>query len=99
MHVENVIVGFPIVREEFLLAYDHEDWAVNESRKTWWTKERYLPAILKEIGFVKSTSEVRRNKPEYDIFLNNLDCFWIKWGKKKIYIIVGKDGVIDESES
>ena len=99
MYVENIIVGFPIVREEFLLAYDHEDWAVNESRKTWWTKERYLPAILKEIGFVKSTSEVRRNKPEYDIFLNNLGCFWIKWGKKKIYIVVGKDGAIDEPES
>lgn len=93
MHIENVIIGCPIVREEFLLAKNHEDWAINESRKTWWTKERYLPAILKEIGFVQSTSEVRRNKPEYDIFLNNLDCLWVKWGKKKIYIVVGKSGL------
>lgn len=44
---------------------------------------------MKEAGIVKSTNEVRKNKPELMITLNNLDCLWIKWGKKLLYIIVG----------
>ena len=28
--------------------------------------------------------------PELCKTLNELDCVWVKWGKKKIYIIVGE---------
>lgn len=45
---------------------------------------------MKEAGVVKSTNEVRRNKPELCITLDKLDCIKIKWGKKFLYIVVGE---------
>lgn len=37
----------------------------------------------KEAGVVKSTGEVKRNKPEFVLVLNKPDCFWVKWGAEK----------------
>jgi len=45
---------------------------------------------LVNAGIVKSKSEIKRNKPELWITLDTLDCLWVKWGKNKIYIIVGE---------
>ena len=88
--IQNVIVGIPLVSPEFLIAYDENDWENNEKAQTLFTNERSLPAILKEAGIVPSISEVRRNRPELMIRLETPDCLWVKWGKKKIYIIVGE---------
>ena len=41
-------------------------------------------------GMVKSKSEVRRNKPQLCVKLNKLDCIMIKWGKQRLYIVVGE---------
>ena len=89
-NIFNIVIGKPIVSIESLIAKDHEDWIVNEKDHTFFTENRYLPSILKEAGIVPSVSEVKRNKPALNITLNSLDCFWIKWGKKKVYIIVGE---------
>ncbi len=86
----NVVVGKPLVHPKDLLAFDEQDWKNNEQSQTLFTESRYLPSILKEAGVVSSTSEVRRNKPELNILLERIDCLWVKWGKKKIYIVVGE---------
>ena len=86
----NVVVGKPIVRVESLLAFDETDWEENEKSITLFTETRFLPAIMKEAGVVQSVSEVRRNKPELCITLDKLDCINIKWGKKFLFIVVGK---------
>ena len=86
---KNVVVGEPIVAVQELLALDENDWETNEKADTLFTDNRFLPAIMKEAGIVKSTSEVRKNKPELMITLDNLDCLWVKWGKKFLFIVVG----------
>ena len=78
----NVVVGKPLSNPFELHGEDEEEY-------TLFTEERFLPAILVEAGVVKSRSEVRRNKPDLCITLDKLDCLEIKWGKNKIYIIVG----------
>ena len=57
---------------------------------TLFTGTRYLPAVMKEAGVVQSTSEVRKNRPDLNISLENPDCLWVKWGKKRLYVIVGE---------
>lgn len=91
MHIENVVIDSPMVDPSTIFAYNNTDWEENEKLKTCYTSERYLPKILKEIGFVKSNSEVRRNKPKLCISLNGPDFLEIKWGKKKCWILVGVD--------
>lgn len=87
---QNIIIGTPLVGISHLIAYDFEDWVKNERSQTYFTDERFLPVVLKEAGIVPSTSEVRRNRPELMITLDKPDCFWVKWGKKRVYIVVGE---------
>ena len=89
MYIENIVIDSPIVDPSTIFAYDNKDWEDNEKIKTCYTSERFLPKILKEIGIVKSTSEVRRNKPKLCISLEGPDFLEIKWGKKKCWILVG----------
>ena len=34
--------------------------------------------------------EVRRNRPELVVTLDKPNCFWVKWGKKIVYVVVGE---------
>ena len=86
----NVVIGRPIVDVKSLLAISDRDWEENEKEKTLFTETRFLPAIMKEAELVKSTGEVKRNKPELCITLDKLDCINLKWGKKFLYIVVGE---------
>jgi hypothetical protein len=86
----NVVVGKPIVDVSCLLAVDEKDWEENEKKTTLFTETRFLPAIMKEAGIVQSTGEVRRNKKELCISLDNVDCINLKWGKKFLFIVVGE---------
>lgn len=88
--VQNIVIGTPLVGLDHLLAKDFEDWVKNERFQTLFTNERSLPVVLKEAGIAPSTGEVRRNRPELLITLDKPDCFWIKWGKKRVYIVVGE---------
>lgn len=88
-YIENIVVGFPIIDEKLMFAINENDWDYIEKEKTYYTIERYLPNILLELGVVPSKAEIRRNKPELLISLNNLDFMEIKWGKRKLYILVG----------
>ena len=86
----NVVIGKPLVDPKTLLALDDLDWKNNEQPQTLFTENRYLPAVMKEAGVVQSTSEVRKNRPDLNISLENSDCLWVKWGKKRLYVIVGE---------
>lgn len=86
----NVVIGKPLVDSKTLLALDDLDWKNNEQPQTLFTETRYLPAVMKEAGVVQSTSEVRKNRPDLNISLENPDCLWVKWGKKRLYVIVGE---------
>lgn len=88
-HIENVVIGFPIVDEKTMFALDNEDWERVEKDKTFYTKERFLPNILVELGIVPSKGEIRRNKPQFMISLDKLDFMEVKWGKKRVFILVG----------
>ena len=87
---QNVVIGKPIVEPFELLAFDEKDWKENEEKNTLFTETRWLPAIMKEAGIVKSASEVRRNNPRLCIALDKLDFVEVKWGKKFLFIIVGE---------
>lgn len=86
----NVVIGKSTVDPSLLLANDYKDWEENEKKDTLFTDTRFLPAVMKEAGVVSSISEVRRNRPELCITLDQVDCINLKWGKKRLYIIVGE---------
>lgn len=88
-YIENVVIGFPIVEEKTMFALNDNDWENIEKEKTFYTNERFLPNILVELGICPSKAEIRRNKPQLMISLDNLDFMEIKWGKKKLFILVG----------
>ena len=89
-YIENIVIGKPIASEASMFALNEEDWENVEKEKTIWTDERSLAVILKEIGVVKSVSEVRRNKPQYAVKLEKLDFMKVKWGKRKLFVLVGE---------
>lgn len=90
-YIENVVVGMIDTLESDLFAYDVDDWCHNEVDKTYYTNERYLPKILVDIDIYSSISEIRRNKPELMITLNNKDFISkLKVSKKRyLWIAVG----------
>lgn len=71
--VENVVIEKPIVEPYTMLSKDIDDWNNIEKEKTLFTEERFLPRLLVNIGMTKSTSEIRRNRPDLFISLDKLD--------------------------
>ena len=47
-----------------------KDWEETEKEMTFYTEERFLPKILVELGFYPSISEIRRNRPDLCITLD-----------------------------
>lgn len=91
MYIENIVIGTPLVPAMTLLGIDTKDM-ISEEAKTFFTLDRNIARILREIGVVSSIKEVRRNKPLYVEWIKEdvLDCRWIQWGKRKFYVIIGK---------
>lgn len=89
-YIENIVINSPLVTPEEIFASSYEDWINNEQDKTFYTNEIFLPRIMVELGIVKSISEVRRNKPELVRELNDYDYLEVKWGKKRLFILIGK---------
>ena len=91
----NIVIGKPIVEPWSLISEDKEEFEQFDKKDTLFTNELFLPAVLVEAGVVKSRNEVRKNKPELCITFDKLDCRWIKWGKNRIWIVIGEvDGFI-----
>lgn len=91
-YIENIVIGSPIAEPSQMFALDEIDWINVEAEKTYYTEERFLPRILVELGIYKSVNEIRRNKPELMISLDDVDfIFDLKVSKKrKIWILVGE---------
>lgn len=91
-YIENIVIGIPLVPCGVLLSNGDTSDMINEMEKTYFTNNHNIAQILKELDIVSSISEVRRNKPELCKVLVNdyLDCFWLKWGKRKFYVIKGR---------
>lgn len=97
-HFENIVIGKPLCDWWELVCSEKRNEnglpllgeLTTECEQTLFTEERNLAKILKEIGAVKSIGEVRRNKPELCEDFLTPDCFWLKWGKKRFWVIVGE---------
>lgn len=92
MYVENIVIGKPIVVPSTMFSFDEDDWNKVEKEKTYYTDERFLPRILVDIGIYPSVNEIRRNKPELMVELNQLDFLDnLKVSKKRrLWILVVK---------
>jgi hypothetical protein len=97
--IENVVIGningaetnlFSL--ESHLFAIDNEDWYANESDKTYYTDERFLPKILVDLGIYPSISEIRRNRPDLIMTLDKQDFISkLKVAKKRfLWIAIGR---------
>lgn len=88
--IENIVIGKPLVELHHLLGDNENDTSFLKS--TAFTNERFLPNILKDLGLVKSSSWVRKNKPNLMVELNEIGCIDIQLSKKKkpIHIIIGE---------
>ena len=90
-HIENIVIGQPLVNLSEIFSEDIDDWNSNESDKTYYTNERYLPRILVDLGVYPSISEIKRNKPELVCTLDKLDFLMIRPKKKiPLWILVGE---------
>lgn len=92
MYVENIVIGKPMVEPSTMFSLDEDDWNRTEKEKTYYTDERFLPRILVDIGVYPSVNEIRRNKPELMVELNQLDFLDnLKVSKKRrLWILVGE---------
>ena len=92
MYVENIVIGKPIVEPSTMFSLNEDDWSRTEKEKTYYTDERFLPRILVDIGIYPSVNEIRRNKPELMVELNQLDFLDnLKVNKKRrLWILVGE---------
>lgn len=81
-----------MVSEIDLFALNEDDWERVEKEKTFYTEERFLPKILVELGFYPSVSEIRRNRPDLMVTLDNIDFIDKLKVKKRewIWIAVGE---------
>ena len=89
MHIENVVIGKPIDSPENIFSLDQKDWENNEKSKTIFIKERFLPKILVDLKFAPSNGEIRRNRKDLVVNLDEPDFIEIKYGKKRLFILVG----------
>ena len=86
---QNVVIGIPLIEPWQLISSSKEEFETFDKQNTLFTDERFLPAILVETGIVKSRGEVKRNKPELWVTLNQPDCLLVKWGKQRLFVVIG----------
>lgn len=86
---KDIIIGQPIVEPWYIFCNEEHEWD-NVKDDIYYTQERFLPRIMVDLGIVKSVSEVKRNQPHLMCNLDELDYLEIKWGKNKLFILVGR---------
>lgn len=92
-YIENIVIGSPLVDFAHLCCSSFPpstEELADEIDKTHITLERNLAQVLKNLKVVKSINEVRRNRPELCKRFTEPDCFWLKWGKRRFWVIVGE---------
>lgn len=91
-YIENVVIGKSIIEPQQMFALDENDWLRIEQEKTYYTNERFLPRILVGLGIYPSISEIRRNKPNLMISLDDVDFIDnLRVSKKRrLWILIGE---------
>lgn len=91
-YIENIVIGKPVASPESMFALDHADWERMEKEKTYYTEERFLPKILVELGIYPSIGEVRRNRKELVVSLDQVGFIdRLKVSKKRtIWVLIGE---------
>jgi len=91
-YIENIVIGRSIATPQEMFAKDEDDWLRVEQEKTYYTDERFLPKILVELGIYPSISEIRRNKPNLMISLDDVDFIDnLRVSKKRrLWILIGE---------
>ena len=79
---QNIVIGKPLVDLKLL--------GIEDNEITVFENERFLPKILVKHGFFKSTSQIRKNRPDLFIELNKLVFIELKIGHKRLCVIVGE---------
>ena len=91
--INNVIIGEILCEPHHLFSFDEAEWNEVDKAETLVTEERYLPKILELVIGVKA-KEIRRNRPDLDISLNDIGFFMVSYGKNKnkrhVWIAIGK---------
>lgn len=92
IYIENIVVGNPIATPQEMFAKDEDDWLRIEQEKTYYTNKRFLPRILVGLGIYPSISEIRRNKPNLMISLDDVDFIDnLRVSKKRrLWILIGE---------
>lgn len=92
VYIENIIIGTPVAEPSLMFALNEDDWNRVEAEKTYYTDERFLPRILVNLGIYPSIGEIRRNKPQLMVSLDDVDFVYaLKVSKKrKLWILVGE---------
>lgn len=87
--IKDVIIGNPIIHPWYIFCNEKHEWDEIKD-EIYYTEERFLPKLMVDLGIVKSVSEVKRNQPKLMKELNNQDYLEIKWGKNRLFILVGE---------
>lgn len=86
--IQHIVIGKPLVDLWLLLGNNKEDNDFMEF--TVFEEDRNLANLLVKHGFMKSKSELRRNRKDLLQILTKPDFFEVKIGKKRVWIIVGE---------
>jgi len=78
----NIIIGTPLVSLSQL--------GITQSEFTITDEEKFLPKLLVKYGFFKSTSQLRKNRPDLWRTLDKPDFEEIKISHKRVWIVVGE---------
>ena len=76
----NIVIGNPLVTIEDIFG----------DEKVEIETERFLPKILVKRGIFKSTSQVRKNRPDLGRNLDDIGFEEIKVGKRHLFILIGE---------
>lgn len=88
MQPDNIIIKKPLVDLSVLLG----DWnnKIPDGEVNVFEEETFLPKILVKHGFFKSTSQLRKNRPDLWRELNKVDFEELKIGHKRVWLVVGE---------
>lgn len=75
----DIVIGTPLVSLDTLGVEDPH-----------FTNERNLAKIMVDLKVFPSMGQIRKNRPDLMIELNEFDCIELKIGKRWFYIIVGE---------
>lgn len=81
MYPQNIIVKQPLVDLKLLDIMSDEN--------TVFETETFLPRILVKHGFFKSTSQIRKNRPDLWRDLTEPEFTELKIGHKRVWLVVG----------